>query len=89
MLIIVHSRQNSLMNTLTADESAPTTISLSLENIDLKIFETEPWSNELVKINLNSIHPYEYQCELVQSAIQAGNTIVCLRTGGGKTFVAG
>jgi superfamily II DNA or RNA helicase len=61
-----------------------------LENIDLKVFESEVWSNEfLEKIHVNNIHPYEYQRELVQSAIQAKNTIICLRTGGGKTFVAG
>ncbi|CAF3458063.1 unnamed protein product [Rotaria sp. Silwood1] len=63
-------------------------IPLSLEDIDLKVFENDSWSDEfLQKINVN-IHPYEYQRELVQSAIQAGNTIICLRTGGGKTFVA-
>jgi superfamily II DNA or RNA helicase len=64
-------------------------ISLFLENIDLKTFANESWSDEfLQKININ-IPPYEYQRELVQSAIQAKNTIICLRTGGGKTFVAG
>jgi superfamily II DNA or RNA helicase len=55
----------------------------------LKVFETDSWSDEfLQKINVN-IRPYEYQRELVQSAIQARNTIICLRTGGGKTCVAG
>ncbi len=60
-----------------------------MENIDLRVFKSESWSDEfLQKINVN-IPPREYQRELVQSAIQAQNTIICLRTGGGKTFVAG
>ena len=55
----------------------------------MKIFENESWSEEfLEKTNVN-IRPYEYQRELVQSAIQARNTIICLRAGGGKTFVVG
>ena len=60
-----------------------------MDNIDLKVFETEPWSDEfLQKLNIH-IRPYEYQRELVQRAIQARNTIVCLRTGAGKTIIAG
>ena len=64
-------------------------IPISLENIDLRTFASQPWSSEfLEKINIK-IPPYEYQRELVQNAIEAGNTIICLRSGGGKTFVAG
>ncbi|CAF2444552.1 unnamed protein product [Rotaria sp. Silwood2] len=88
-MIILDYEQNTPIDIkpMVAKPESPT-ITLSLENIDLKVFENDSWSNEfLQKINVN-IHPYEYQRELVQSAIQAGNTIICLRTGGGKTFVA-
>lgn len=62
---------------------------LCLETDDLKIFESGVWSAEfLERINVK-VRPYEYQRELVQAAIQARNTIICLRTGSGKTFVAG
>lgn len=70
-------------------ELEPVIVPLVLENIDLKTFASDSWSDDFrEKININ-IPPYGYQRELVQSAIQAGNTIVCLRSGGGKTFVAG
>lgn len=66
-----------------------TRVPVSLENIDFETFACQGWSNEFLdKIQINT-PPYEYQRELVQSAIAAGNTIVCLRSGGGKTFVAG
>ncbi|CAF0763877.1 unnamed protein product [Rotaria sordida] len=88
-MIISDYEQNTPTDTKSiVAKPEPTTIALSLENIDLKVFENDSWSDEfLQKINVN-IHPYEYQRELVQSAIQAGNTIICLRSGGGKTFVA-
>ena len=60
-----------------------------MENINLKVFETEPWSDEFLrKLNIH-IRPYDYQRELVQRAIEARNTILCLRTGAGKTIIAG
>ena len=60
-----------------------------MDNIDLKVFETEPWSDEFLrKLNIH-IRPYGYQRELVQRAIEARNTILCLRTGAGKTIIAG
>ncbi|CAF1084622.1 unnamed protein product [Didymodactylos carnosus] len=61
---------------------------LNYTEIDLKLFESDVWSNEfLQQINLK-ILPYNYQIELIQKAIQAQNTLVCLRTGAGKTYVA-
>ncbi|UJR23748.1 hypothetical protein I4U23_026725 [Adineta vaga] len=90
MLLIPDSESNSPTDTPILNEPSPEIISLSVENIDLNTFERETWSDEfLQKINVSNIRPYEYQRELVQSAIQARNTIICLRTGGKKTFVAG
>ncbi|CAF1032799.1 unnamed protein product, partial [Adineta ricciae] len=71
------------------EEPSPEIVPLTIENIDLKLFESSPWSDDfLEKIHLSSIRPYEYQRELVQNAIKARNTIICLRAGGKKTFVA-
>ena len=73
----------------TSIESESPVITLALEDADFKTFQCETWSNQfLEKINI-TIPPYGYQRELVQNAIRAKNTIVCLRTSGGKTFVAG
>jgi len=69
-------------------ESQPDSSPISLEDSDIEIFAKHSWSDEfLQKLRIN-LRPYEYQRELVQNAITASNTIICLRTGAGKTFVA-
>ncbi|CAF1072119.1 unnamed protein product [Adineta ricciae] len=56
-------------------------------NIHLKPFETSStWSDQyLSSLNIHR-RPFNFQIELVQSAIQSGNSIICLRTGAGKTY---
>jgi superfamily II DNA or RNA helicase len=81
------SQQTDSLSAIIEPELPPITI--SLEDTDFKAFQYEIWSNQfLEKINI-TIPPYGYQRELVQNAIRAKNTIICLRTGGGKTFIAG
>ncbi|CAF1637548.1 unnamed protein product, partial [Didymodactylos carnosus] len=62
---------------------------LDYANIDLNIFENfSSWSDEyLIQINVKK-RPYQFQIELVQMAIKQENTIICLRTGAGKTYIA-
>ncbi|CAF1429438.1 unnamed protein product [Rotaria sp. Silwood1] len=57
--------------------------------IDLEIFSKSPaWSDEyLSELNLPR-RPFDFQIELVQSVIQSGNSIISLRTGAGKTYIA-
>lgn len=57
--------------------------------IDLETFSKYPaWSDEyLSELNLTR-RPFDFQIELVQSVIQGGNSIISLRTGAGKTYVA-
>lgn len=67
----------------------PVKVPFHVENIDLKTFESGAWSEDFCqKMNIH-LRPYEYQRELVQSAIEARNTIICLPTGAGKTLVVG
>lgn len=62
---------------------------LRLEKNDLQRFATELWTDDfLQKINVQ-LRPYDYQRELVQHAIKATNTIICLQSGSGKTFTLG
>ncbi|CAF0996137.1 unnamed protein product [Didymodactylos carnosus] len=63
-------------------------IPLNYDEIDLQMFESDTWTDEfLQQINIK-IRPYNYQIELIQSAIKAQNTLICLRTGAGKTYVS-
>ncbi|CAF1008589.1 unnamed protein product [Adineta steineri] len=88
-VIISDIEQTSSPDSPVINEPVTPITTLSLKNSDLEIFENDIWSDEfLQKINVKNIRPYEYQRVLVQSSIQAGNTIICLRAGGGKTLVA-
>ncbi|CAF4371971.1 unnamed protein product, partial [Adineta steineri] len=89
-VIISDIEQTGSPDSPVINEPVTPITTLSLKSSDLEIFENDIWSDEfLQKINVKNIRPYEYQRVLVQSAIQAGNTIICLRAGGGKTLVAG
>ena len=63
---------------------------LDVNGIDLKSFEDSsvPWTAEYSKTLHLKYHPRDYQIEIIRDAIRSGNTIVCLRTGSGKTFIA-
>lgn len=63
---------------------------LDVNNIDLKPFEDSSvlWTAEYSTILNLTYHPRDYQIEIIRDAVRDGNTIVCLRTGSGKTFIA-
>jgi ERCC4-related helicase len=63
---------------------------MDFNSIDLRPFEDPsfPWTEEYSKSLNLKYHPRAYQIEIVRDAIRNGNTIVCLRTGSGKTFIA-
>ena len=63
---------------------------LDVNSIDLQPFEDSscPWTEEYSKSLHLKCHPRNYQIEIIRDAIRSGNTIVCLRTGSGKTFIA-
>lgn len=79
--------ENSPISTSSEPDSPVTP--LSFQDIDLKVFKYEPWSTKFLELINITILPYDYQRELVQNALKAKNTIICLPTGAGKTFVAG
>ena len=63
---------------------------MDFNRIDLRPFEDSScqWVEEYSKsLNLNH-HPRAYQVEIIRDVIKNGNSIVCLRTGSGKTFIA-
>lgn len=57
--------------------------------IDLEPFEKSlRWSDEyLSQLNIQR-RPFDFQIELVQSVIRSENSIICLRTGAGKTYIS-
>ncbi|CAF5048044.1 unnamed protein product, partial [Rotaria sp. Silwood1] len=59
------------------------------KSLDLEPFEKSPvWSDEyLSQLNIQR-RPFDFQIELIQSVINNGNSIVSLRTGAGKTYIA-
>ncbi|CAF3960473.1 unnamed protein product, partial [Rotaria sp. Silwood2] len=63
---------------------------IDFNKINLEPFEdsSHPWTEEYSKLLNLKFHPRAYQIEIIRNAIRNGNTIVCLRTGSGKTFIA-
>ncbi|CAF3418186.1 unnamed protein product [Rotaria sp. Silwood1] len=63
---------------------------MDFNSINLEPFEdsSHPWTEEYSKLLNLKFHPRNYQIEIIRNAIRNGNTIVCLRTGSGKTFIA-
>ena len=59
------------------------------KNLNLQPFEKSPiWSDEY-RLQLNIQRPpFDFQIELIQSVIKSENSIVCLRTGAGKTYIS-
>jgi hypothetical protein len=59
------------------------------KDLDLEPFAKSPiWSGEyLSSLNIERC-PFDFQIELVQSVIKSENSIVCLRTGAGKTYIS-
>jgi ERCC4-related helicase len=63
---------------------------MDFNSIDLTPFEDSSceWTEEYSKLLNLKYHPRGYQIEIIRDAVRNGNTIVCLRTGSGKTFIA-
>ncbi|CAF0777831.1 unnamed protein product [Rotaria sordida] len=63
---------------------------MDFNSINLEPFEdsSQPWTEEYSRLLNLKYHPRAYQIEIIRNAICNGNTIVCLRTGSGKTFIA-
>jgi ERCC4-related helicase len=63
---------------------------MDFNSIDLTPFEdpSVPWTAEYSNLLQLKNHPRDYQIEIIRDAVRSGNTIVCLRTGSGKTFIA-
>ncbi|CAF1266590.1 unnamed protein product [Adineta steineri] len=58
-------------------------------NIDLEPFEkSSVWSDEYLSTLNIQRRPFDFQVGLVQSVIKSENSIVCLRTGAGKTYIS-
>jgi ERCC4-related helicase len=63
---------------------------LNFDDIDLRPFEDSSceWTQEYsTSLGLQN-HPRAYQIEIIRDAVRKRQTIVCLRTGSGKTFIA-
>ncbi|CAF1418770.1 unnamed protein product [Rotaria magnacalcarata] len=73
----------------TTDLSSPIEEIQDYASLDLEPFEKSPiWSNNyLSQLNIQR-RPFAFQIELVQSVINSGNSLVSLRTGAGKTYIA-
>ncbi|CAF3385232.1 unnamed protein product [Rotaria socialis] len=74
---------------ITTDLNSPIKEIQDYTNLDLEPFEKSPiWSNNyLSQLNIQR-QPFAFQIELVQSVINSGNSLVSLRTGAGKTYIA-
>ncbi|CAF1094008.1 unnamed protein product [Adineta steineri] len=70
--------------------SSPEPDPMDFDMIDLKIFENPEyqWTDEDLKLLNVKKDPRSYQIEIIRDSIANGNTVVCLRTGSGKTFIA-
>ncbi|CAF1378392.1 unnamed protein product [Adineta ricciae] len=69
---------------------SPVAEPMDFQSIDLKPFEDHAceWTEDYSKVLGLKQHPRSYQIEIIRDAIRHKNTIVCLRTGAGKTFIA-
>lgn len=63
---------------------------IDVNSIDLKPFEdsSREWTEEYSHLLNLKCQPRGYQIEIIRDVILNGNSIVCLRTGSGKTFIA-
>ena len=65
------------------------TIDSKTRRDDLYTFANGDWSEEFLDRIKIRIHPHAYQRELVQNAIQVGNTIIILGNVSERAFVIG
>ncbi|CAF1443158.1 unnamed protein product [Rotaria sordida] len=81
--------KQSTYNVVTTDLSSSIEKIQDYKSLDLEPFEKSPvWSDEyLSQLNIQR-RPFDFQIELIQSVINSGNSIVSLRTGAGKTYIA-
>ncbi|CAF5031365.1 unnamed protein product, partial [Rotaria sp. Silwood1] len=81
--------KQSTYNIVATDVSSSMEKIQDYKSLDLEPFEKSPvWSDEyLSQLNIQR-RPFDFQIELIQSVINNGNSIVSLRTGAGKTYIA-
>ena len=89
---IVSNLRSSLLSPVEplATFRCPDPVPMNFESIDLSPFEdaSRPWTEEYSHSLQLQFHPRRYQIEVIRDAIRSRNSVVCLRTGSGKTFIA-